>query len=140
MDSPLPIAFPRCWSRRSRPTRIPLQPWEIASLVASSQKLICGSMSLKAHAQADSLVLSRSSMQPLQGERDLRLQCRGIPNLPSSSVALASPSFESHQNLVKMDCMHLQRLNGRKKHVIAKLGTADNTDWIIVALPAVDRN
>lgn len=30
VDSPFPIAFPRCFNRRSRPRSIPRHPWEIA--------------------------------------------------------------------------------------------------------------
>lgn len=117
--SPFPTAFPRCFIRRSRSKRTPLQPWEIADVA---------------------FVFRKEDLWQYFPKSTLARRLSGVILSQETQQILRAPFEESHQKRVNTDCIFLQRLAGSSKQVIAKDGIGERTDMIMVAFPAVERN
>lgn len=141
VEFPSPITFPRLVTRRSRPKRTLIHPWDDDGVGGRSRKLLfCQYLPNRIRESRQSGV-ETNRQACLASKAILKSWISLIPRSPMifGNVILLQAiqqifflSAESHQNLVSADWIRLHRLIGSSKQVLAWVGIADKTCLSIV--------
>lgn len=128
IENPSPTAYPIFFNKRSRPTKIPLQPWEISVVSEARRKLLSAKYFPFNIFPSKESGLS-SSLHPIFANREsFNFMKSRIPSPPTTfGVAILSHATQtilrvlsllSHQNRVTTDWIRWHKELGSLKHVI----------------------
>ncbi|KAG2286653.1 hypothetical protein Bca52824_046257 [Brassica carinata] len=113
VDSPYPIVFPKCCSSRSRPSRMPLQPWEMAEEAVTFRhevlwqyfpKIILDKRQVGAVRSVLAILARKALLKACMSRNPKPHSLFGIVSLfQESQQIFLCPALASHQNLRRTD-------------------------------------